>query len=39
MNTSPGINPFLIVISGEFIKNVHCVDKKEKLREQRKEKI
>lgn len=39
MNTSPGINPFLLVISNAFIKNVHEIDSKEKLRELRKEKL
>lgn len=39
MNTSPGINPFLLLISNTVIKNVHTIDSKENLREQRKEKI
>ena len=39
MNTSPGVNPFLILISNALIKNVHTIDSKENLREQRKEKV
>ena len=39
MNTSPGINPFLLLISNTVIKHVHTIDYKENLREQRKEKI
>ena len=38
-NTSPGVNPFLIAISCSFIKCVHLIDEKEKLKEQRKEKL
>lgn len=39
MNTSPGINPFLLLISNTVIKNIHIIDSKENLREQRKEKV
>ncbi len=39
MNTSPGVNPFLLLISSSVIKAVHTIDDKENLREQRKEKI
>lgn len=39
MNTSPKVNPFLLLISNSLIKNVHNIDKKENLRENRKEKI
>lgn len=39
MNTSPGVNPFLLLISNSVIKNVHEIDDRENLREQRKEKI
>ena len=39
MNTSPGVNPFLLLISNSLIKIVHEIDCKEKLREQRKEKL
>ena len=39
MNTSPGVNPFLLLISNALIKNVHIVDSKENLRELRKERI
>lgn len=39
MNTSPGVNPFLLLISSSVIKSVHEIDDKENLREQRKEKI
>ena len=39
MNVSSGVNPFLILISGSFIKSVHLVDEKENLKEQRKEKL
>lgn len=39
MNTSPGINPFLLLISNTVIKNVHIIDTKENIREKRKEKI
>ena len=38
-NTSPGVNPFLIAISCSVIKCVHLIDEKEKLKEQRKEKL
>ena len=37
MNSSPGVNPFLILISGALIKHVHEIDSRENLREQRKE--
>ena len=39
MNTSPGVNPFLLLISNAVIKNVHIIDVKENLKEQRKEKL
>lgn len=39
MNTSPGVNPFLLLISNSLIKNIHFIDSKENLREKRKEKI
>ena len=39
MNTSPGINPFLLLIANTVIKHVHTIDYKENLREQRKEKV
>ena len=39
MNTSSVVNPFLLLISNALIKNVHTIDSKENLREQRKEKI
>lgn len=39
MNTSPGVNPFLLVISNTVIKNIHSVDEMENLREARKEKL
>ncbi len=39
MNTSPGVNPFLLLISNAVIKNVHSIDCRENLREQRKEKL
>lgn len=39
MNTSPGVNPFLLLISTAVIKNVHEIDIKENLRELRKEKL
>lgn len=39
MNTSPGVNPFLLLISNAVIKNIHIIDSRENLREQRKEKI
>ncbi len=39
MNTSPGVNPFLIAISSAFIKNVHNIDEKENIKETRKEKL
>lgn len=38
-NTSPGVNPFLIAISCSVIKCIHLIDEKEKLKEQRKEKL
>ena len=38
MNTSPGVNPFLLLISNALIKNVHIIDDKENLKEKRKEK-
>lgn len=37
MNTSPGVNLFLLLISSSLIKNVHIVDTKQNLREKRKE--
>lgn len=39
MNTSPGVNPFLLLISNALIKGVHTIDEKESLREIRKEKL
>lgn len=39
MNTSPGVNPFLLLISNAVIKKVHIIDVKENLKEQRKEKL
>jgi hypothetical protein len=39
MNTSIGVNPFLLLISNSLIKNVHTIDCKEKLQEKRKEKL
>lgn len=39
MNTSPGVNPFLLVISTSVIKNIHNIDEKENLKETRKEKL
>ena len=39
MNTSPGVNPFLLIISNNVIKNVHIIDTKENIRELRKEKV
>lgn len=39
LSTSPGVNPFLLLISNSVIKNVHSIDSKQSLREQRKEKI
>lgn len=39
MNISPGVNPFLLLIANSLIKNIHIIDDKENLREQRKEKI
>lgn len=39
MNTSPGVNPFLLLISNALIKGVHTIDEKESLKEIRKEKL
>ncbi|MBQ3640797.1 hypothetical protein II906_02545 [bacterium] len=39
LNTSPGVNPFLLLISNTIIKNVHSIDIKQSLREIRKENI
>ena len=39
MNTSPKVNPFLLLISNALIKNIHIVDSRENLHELRKEKI
>ena len=39
LNTSPKVNPFLLLISNTVIKNVHIIDSKENLRNERKEKI
>lgn len=39
MRTSPGVNPFLLLISNSVIKNIHTIDEKENLREARKEKL
>ncbi len=38
LNTSPGVNPFLLLISNALIKNVHEIDEKEHSRWQEKEK-
>mgnify|MGYP006916229852 CR=1 FL=1 len=38
LNTSPGVNPFLLLISNALIKNVHEIDEKENSRWQEKEK-
>lgn len=38
LNTSPGVNPFLLLISNSVIRCVHIIDGKENLREHRKEK-
>lgn len=38
LNTSPGVNPFLLLISNSVIRCIHIIDEKEKLREHRKEK-
>lgn len=37
LNTSPGVNPFLLVISNALIKNVHEIDEKETTKWQQKE--
>lgn len=37
LNTSPGVNPFLLIISNALIKNVHEIDIKENLRWKQKE--
>ncbi len=37
MNTSSGVNPFLLLISNSLIKNVHIIDSKKNLIEKRKE--
>ncbi|MCD7740123.1 MAG: hypothetical protein LUH11_02095 [Candidatus Gastranaerophilales bacterium] len=39
INTSPGVNPFLLLISNALIRNVHIIDSNEKLRQLRKEKF
>lgn len=39
VNASSGVNLFLLLISNSVIKNVHIIDSKESLREQRKEKL
>lgn len=39
MNTSPGVNPFLIIISSAVIRHVHFIDSKDSIRELRKERI
>ena len=39
MNVGPGVNPFLLLISNSLIKAVHLIDTKEKLKEQRREKL
>ena len=39
LNTSPKVNPFLLLISNTVIKNVHIIDSKENLRNERKEKV
>ena len=37
MHTSPGVNPFLLLVSNSVIKNIHQIDEKENLRAARKE--
>lgn len=39
MNTSPGVNPFLLAVSSSLVKNVHEIDEKENIKETRKEKL
>ncbi len=39
MNTSPGVNPFLLLISNAVIKNVHIIDAKENINAIRKERM
>ena len=39
LNTSPKVNPFLLLISNTVIKNIHIIDSKENLRNERKEKV
>ena len=39
MNVSPGVNPFLLLMSNALIKNVHFIDSKANLTEQRREKL
>lgn len=39
MNTSPGVNPFLILISSAVIRHVHFIDSKDSIRELRKERM
>ena len=39
LNTSPGVNPFLLLISNAAIKNVHNIDIKKSIIEKRKENI
>ena len=39
LNTSPGVNPFLLLISNTVIKNVHSIDIKESIKEIRKENL
>ena len=39
LSTSPGVNPFLLLISNSAIKNVHTIDSKENLKIQRKERM
>ncbi len=39
LNTSPGVNPFLLLISNSVIKNVHIIDSKENLKTERKERM
>ena len=39
MHTSPGVNPFLLLVSNSVIKIVHEIDQKQNLIEARKEKL
>lgn len=37
INSAPGVNPFLILMSGALVRHVHALDEKERLKEERKE--